>query len=357
MAKKQSTAPFGVATKRFARIGFHPQLDVQGVYKRDNTLGPGSYKPKRPSCPSKRGMDWTRKLELEDYSKFLNYKNMDVLYQKQLQKTVGGPASIEIDMDLFKQKHNSVFENVGFGMGKRFQCDECKDSIPPPNTYNRKLQQLSTIKSKSFSNLPTFERDGFVDRFRSNAAKHTLAPNRYTLLVGGIDQTLEKVISLKGPYNLFTGPRDSSTIKNHFGPSATKVPDNYYINASTLDVLLNHPSKCRTGKFLKCVRFPKKPCVKNMLLDLSLCYRESNDPGPAHYNLSNFKTITVGKPNLHAFNTSYLNARPPLNWSIFPGPGRYTPMPATCMKAKRASRVFLSKQTRSIYKPLDYRAY
>lgn len=50
-------APFGVATKRFTKMGFHPELDKSGAMKRVITkLGPGSFDAKRPECKSKQGM-------------------------------------------------------------------------------------------------------------------------------------------------------------------------------------------------------------------------------------------------------------------------------------------------------------
>lgn len=61
----------------------------------------------------------------------------------------------------------------------------------------------------------------------------------------GIDATLKKVVSRRGPYDMFTGPRDNTTIKNHFSPSVDKVPEYYFINPSPLDILLHHPSKSR----------------------------------------------------------------------------------------------------------------
>lgn len=37
--------PFGVATKRFLGIGFHPGLDPNGVMREKTKLGPGEYFP------------------------------------------------------------------------------------------------------------------------------------------------------------------------------------------------------------------------------------------------------------------------------------------------------------------------
>lgn len=34
---------------------------------------------------------------------------------------------------------------------------------------------------------------------------------------------------------------------------------------------------------MKAERFPKKPCTRMMLADISMCYKDPNHPGPAHY--------------------------------------------------------------------------
>lgn len=47
-------APFGVNTKRFNKIGFHPNLDVSGAMKKEITkTGPGSYNTKKYTCTAK----------------------------------------------------------------------------------------------------------------------------------------------------------------------------------------------------------------------------------------------------------------------------------------------------------------
>lgn len=54
MKTKQKSAPFGIATKRFSPIGFHPDLDKTGSLKKDKAkLGPGQYNPKEYQCPYK----------------------------------------------------------------------------------------------------------------------------------------------------------------------------------------------------------------------------------------------------------------------------------------------------------------
>ncbi|KAG5887083.1 hypothetical protein JTB14_018253 [Gonioctena quinquepunctata] len=348
-------APFGTATRRFSKIGFHPELDVSGAMKRQITkAGPGTYNPKYPECKSKKGICWKTKVETELFSKFLDYRNANILYERELYKTLRGPGTHEIGDNL--DIHLSDLGNNGFGTGERFKVHDI-DNIPPPNTYFRNLKNISSMTRKQFSNVPTFEWDGFSDRFKAPPTR-TLAPNRYHPRdKKGMDAITQKVVSLRGPYDLFTGSRDSP-MKNHFGKSVHKVREYFFVDKSTVEILLQHPSKSKTGKFLKGARFTKKPTVRHMLNDISMCYRNPDDPGPAHYDLSALASIQAKKSSLNAFNTSKdTNARPPLNWSVFPGPGRYTPKAPRCMKLKRPSWVFLSKIQRAIYDPTDHNAY
>lgn len=143
------------------------------------------------------------------------------------------------------------------------------------------------VKShKSFNDIPTFEWDGFVERFKDTAKNWNLAPNRYSVKDrGDMNALLTKIVSKRGPYELFTGPRDYTTIHNHFSLPKKLGPDKYYTYPTELDYVLHHPSKSRYAKFLKGPRFPKVPTSRLMLKDLSMCYKDPDDPGPANYKI------------------------------------------------------------------------
>lgn len=104
------------------------------------------------------------------------------------------------------------------------------------------MDQISTLKSnKQNINVPPFEWDGFADRFKTPSQPWKIAPNRYSVRDrGSIAAKLAKVVSKRGPYDLFTGPRDETTIKNHFAPPAFKGPLNWFNTwPSELDNLLH----------------------------------------------------------------------------------------------------------------------
>ncbi|XP_076254015.1 ciliary microtubule-associated protein 2 [Rhynchophorus ferrugineus] len=347
-------APFGVATKRFARVGFHPELDVSGSMKKQITkVGPGSYEPKNAACKSKRGMSWANKLEVEEFSKFLGFRNSHILYEREFDKSMRGPGTH--DVNLSEKMSGSVLNNVGFGSGSRFSKNYVGQDAPPPNTYHRKLTTTFEPRNKCFSLLPTFEFDGIAHRFKPQEKPYHLPPNLYTYNDGkNMADILRKRTSSRGPYDCFTGPRDGTTIKNHFSPAMQKAPDYFYIKPSDIDYLLNNRDKKRCGLFLRANRFQKKPTSRNMLTDISLCYHNPNDPSPAQYDLKNTHSIKRKKESLYPFDSSNMFARPPTDWRIAPGPGRYTPKMSQCMKQKRQSWVFLSKKDRQLYKVVTY---
>ncbi|KAJ8964215.1 hypothetical protein NQ314_005044 [Rhamnusium bicolor] len=331
----KTCAPFGVATKRFVKVGFHPELDISGAMKREITkVGPGGYEPEFPKCKSKRGMCWRTKWETEEFSKFLGYRNANILEERAFFKSLRGPGTNDIDEGYYKKVDFSVLQDTGFATSKRFQVKESV-IVPPPDTYFRNLAKTSTMAKHQFSNVPSFEWDGFIDRLRSREPTYTLPVNRYNIKDGkGTANILNKVVSLRGPYDLFTGPRDGTTIKNYFSPPAFKVPEYSYIKPSDVDVLLTHSSKQRYGRFLKAQRFPKKPTIRCILNDISLCYRNPSDPGPDHYDVSRIKSIIGKDESMYPFDKSQVNARPPTVWKISPGPGRFNPKPIKCIRSK-----------------------
>lgn len=100
---------------------------------------------------------------------------------------------------------------------------------------------------KSITKTPTFEWNGFQDRFRP-VVDETWKPRATRYFPkdsSGIDALLKKRVSRRGPYDMFTGPRDNSTIKNHFSVKSGQGVDKFYAPCSDLDYLLKHPTKRR----------------------------------------------------------------------------------------------------------------
>lgn len=102
--------------------------------------------------------------------------------------------------------------------------------------------------TKTFGKVPRFEWDGLVPRFKDTEPAFRKPPNIYNVPdPNSLEALMKRVVSIKGPYNLFTGKRDGTSIKNHFSPPYTIVPDRYHLEPSDLDIMLTHPMKARWG--------------------------------------------------------------------------------------------------------------
>ncbi|KRT79409.1 hypothetical protein AMK59_8469 [Oryctes borbonicus] len=356
MTKFATHAPFGVQTKRFAPIGYHPKLDSTGLLRAHKTkLSPCDYYPKEYECQYKKVNKavsvWKRKADCEQFAENLGFRNHALLEQRKYYKAVGGPGSYDISEDIYKKKSHSVRKDVNFGNEVKFF--HISDYTPAPGTYTGNILNSCLIK-RQLTSKPPFEWDGFVDRFKTPSKSWSKPPNLYNPKdVGSIEALLNRVVSKKGPYNLFTGPRDSTTIKNHFAPPKRCTPDKYYTWPNGLDYLLHHPSKRRCGSYLKDARFRKKPTVRMLIDDLATCYRNPHDPSPATYD-TKFDSITKLEPTMHPFNDSVPIVRKGVKWTITPGPGRYNVSLPKCKKVKAQSWVFKSKTGRTEYKPTIY---
>lgn len=343
MVTKVNNAPFGSKVNRFGKITVHPNLDPSGLYtRRPSGCDPCLYHPKPiseiyPICKTNtiKKDSWRYKSELEEWAKNLGYRNQNILEQRKWFNSILGPAWHDIsEASIFV----SPCKNLGFGRTSRFRVP--KNELPGPGTYYKSIPFKS--KYGPHSTRPTFEREEPC-RFKDMSPKWSLAVNRYKIVdKNNIEEKSNKIVSLRGPYDLFTGKRDGSTIKNHFNTSLKCAAATWPI---ALKGTLTKYNKSHFGKMNKTNR--SIPCRgRNVLTDLSMCLRRPEEPGPAHYNLSERK---IFKQNKCGFNSSY--DKPPgyKRVIVWPGVGRYNVKNISCGIPGQGHRhVFLSKQGRTI---------
>ncbi|CAK1554603.1 unnamed protein product [Leptosia nina] len=343
MAHSSNIKGFGSSVKRFGKITVHPNLDRSGLYTdRCDGCDPCLYHPQSINeifqVNRYRKVDkdpWRYKNELEDWAKNLGYRNQRILNQRKWQSTVLGPAWTELKEP---PKHESACKNVSFGRTPRFKLR--KSFTPCPGTY---------YKSEPFkapygphSTRPTFEREKPC-RFEDTAPKWSLAPNRYTIDdKESIENKSKKVVSIRGPYDLFTGKRDGTTVKNHFNTTLRCAAATWPI---ALKGCLESYTKSHFGRMNKTNRsVPYRG--RNALVDISMCLKRPEEPGPAHLNIDKEK---VFKQNKKGFNSSY--DKPPgyRRVVVWPGVGRYTIKDVSCgILGQGHKHVFLSRQERTM---------
>ncbi|XP_018329154.1 lymphocyte expansion molecule-like [Agrilus planipennis] len=357
--KLKNAVAFGSSRDRFSGgLGIHPGLDPNGaMVKRSYSLSPGQYNPCDIPCSYKARFNesWRKKLAIEQWSKNIGYTHPEVLAERQFLQSTRGPGAYDINENFFKIQSTNVEGDNSFGKQKRFRS-LVKDQTPPPGTYTGDWINKPITTHKQMSNVPSFEWDGFVDRFRGTSQSWKQPPNIYNVKDGGgIDDLVAKRVSIRGPYDLFTGPRDGSTIKNHFSPGIDKGPEEYFkVYPSEFDKLLTSFDKRRYGKFYKARRWGAKPTYRNALNDMSLCYKNPSEPGPAHYSILKERTFTQ---SLYPFSQSVKEAKPSIKWKILPGVGRYNPRDPRCSKTSHKSWMFLSKIGRPEFKAPEYNAF
>ncbi|XP_019873989.2 uncharacterized protein LOC109602103 [Aethina tumida] len=345
---KKNRIGFGIGEKRFWHKGFHPQFLQYGfLYTPPNPISPATYDNEKPVCLRKRPDElWRKKYDCEVWSKNLGYHMPEVVHQREVDKTMRGPANIMLTNDA--RPDFLVKANRGFGYGMRFPESKKYKGPPPPDTYFRKMRQLSTVKLRSFSETPHMSWDT-KPRFKEAGTKWVIGPARYRIKDNeSIEARCNRSASKKRPLDFFTTERTYKSIKNHFGLGNVKPHEEFITPHSDLDYLLHHPSNDKKGAFLKSERWLKKPVVRELMDDIGLCYRNPQHPGPAHYVTEKYKCIKPHKEGKYPFSSSNVHVRPKINWEIRPGVGRYTIKWLTCKYKYRPGWQFISKDERGI---------
>ncbi|XP_026825070.1 lymphocyte expansion molecule-like [Ooceraea biroi] len=252
---------------------------------------------------------------------------LKVAVQRDLMKTGRGPGTHEIlrwPESTLMARCKSVRRDVNFGIVPRFQPSY--KSITPGPGYTLKTHNpyyyLNQKRLKGFSCVPSFEFDGLASRFRETRKSWFLACNRYNVKhPNSLEVFLEKVTGKRGPYDLFTGPRDETTIKGYW--AHTKLEDYNDWSRKLPDEIEKLWNRCNyfKGRWSSNPRFTKKPVTRMMLQDISLCYKDPDEPGPGHYDPRMPRKPSTLKKYLFDSNVEYIRPLSPRD--IRPGPGRY----------------------------------
>lgn len=339
---KKKTA-FGVSTLRFGRNRAHPGLDPNGLYaKRPLACDPCLYSPQslseifRVNRFKKINKDpWRYKAELEEWAQNLGYRNQRILESNAYYKSILGPAWHEVE---WTPAYRAACKNVGFGRTQRFR--RSKNKLPGPGTYYKE-NPFKALYGPHSTRL-TMNREEPC-RFKDSTPKWSLAPNRYNVLdKDSIENATNRTITKRGPYDLFTGKRDGSSIKNHFTRKR--------LMAATWPIALKGTlskyDKSHFGKLNKTGR--ELPYMgRTALVDTAMCKRKPEDPGPATYPED--RPAPEIKKNKRAFNSSYDRGPGYQRVVVWPGVGRYSPKDVSCGLPGQGHRhVFLSKVDRTL---------
>jgi len=308
-AKKFRGAPFGTQKSRFDVAGIHPKskspgtftqvpYDKKSVDKLSRNLGPGLYNidvggfNHKSVMERSKGPGWERAFETLRMAKIPHLLYKDEWEKKQLQKKLLGPGTYNIPdfIDHVGRKPCST-RGICETKAPRFGYT-AKSDTPGPGTYGKGGIPNAVLEDKerlSFSNIGMLDSGKSDKRSLPEVGCH-LCPGQYSSK-SFTDELSERVVSKRGPYDLFTGDRNQPLSVGHL---AVPIRNNLGPGQYELDSFLDKwkgEHKRHQGKFLKDERLPDKPTDRIYCCALSQCPRDPNDPGPGHYDGKE-----VGKP-------------------------------------------------------------
>ncbi|XP_046845613.1 lymphocyte expansion molecule-like [Xenia sp. Carnegie-2017] len=336
-------APFGVQSARFDVSGVHPKSKTPGTLTQvaydkkatndiSRSLGPGKYNVANGSFSAKvvrersSGPGWQRAYETMQESKCPHLLYIEEWKKKQTQKKLLGPGTYEIKdfSELLDSKPGSV-RGICETRERRFNFLR-KNDVPGPGTYGEGGIPSAAIEKKqkrSKSCIGMLE-SGKSERKLPEVGSH-LCPGQYNYKSFS-DELTERVVSKRGPYDLFTGSRNKPLTVGHFAaPNRANLGPGQYDIRSFLNELANEHYN-RRGRFLKMERFPDHPGNRIYFSTLSQYPRGKIDIGPGSYtpmDLSKPEATkrsvfgsSAGRFNKHAMKYFKASNNPV-------GPGRY----------------------------------
>ncbi|CAL7933091.1 unnamed protein product [Xylocopa violacea] len=344
---KKPPPPFNSGLQRDVQLGLHPKLYTAASPL--NKSAAGFYDP--PAAKRRpKAISWDKELKTKEFSATMGGKFLEKhAAQRELLKTGRGPGTHKIQQwpeDVLNKHCKTVKRDVGFGTVPLFQ-PSWPSTIPGPG-YTRKnpYHYIDQRRRQGPSCVPTFEYDGLRPRFRSVSKSWSLPCNLYDVKhPKSLETFLKKVTGKRGPYDLFTGPRDDSTIRSY--QASMKLVDRGdwpRMLPSELDKLL-HKSNYFKGRWTTCPRFPKISGMRIMLQDLALSYKDPKLPGPGHYNPKSPRKPKNVKN--YPFNMNVEFIRPGPSSKIHPGPGRYNIRDARSIEGHGWTFVFKSRTART----------
>lgn len=323
---------FGVGSKKLGRMTIHPRLDEQGLFTaRDLGCDPALYSPKpiykiypiRKNRPTTKDV-WRYKVELEEWSQNLGYRNPQILAERRFRRSVLGPLWYEVKQP---QGYEPACRNMGFSRCKR---PDPFQSNPYPGPGNYKIDKP---KKLSHSILQSFDQT-LRCRFADFRKPWSLAPNRYKYDdPNDVANLSKKVVSLKGPYQLFSGKRGLPfSIQCQSASWPISFKDSF-----------NRFEKSHYGEMNKTGR--DRPYAGRMRYT-RVTVVDPDEPGPAHYNLAPPRQF---KASTQPFNSGDMRPRSYKRVELRPGVGTYDTKTVDCgVKGQGWKSSFISKVERSV---------
>ncbi|KAK1795893.1 hypothetical protein P4O66_008997, partial [Electrophorus voltai] len=286
--------------------------------EKERNLGPGTYNPDfggfsaRAVQEQAKRPDWKRAQEIARLPRHA-WEN------EQFLKSKVGPGTYRITSftEELEKKPGSV-RGVCETREERFK--DCQSGTPGPGTYGKGGIPSAALEEKERRSMGTCFSMGSnpsLQRFPSGIVDSGLSPGTYSLK-SSTDLILSRRVSKRGPYDLFTGPRDSPISCGYFAvPRRVNLdPGEYTKEMPKFGENLQRPEKKRHGVFSKMEQYPTVPTERLLLCSLAHCPQPATFPGPGWYDVTT--TIQTGQSR-SAKTAPFLTSAP----RSTVGPGRY----------------------------------
>ncbi|XP_062858241.1 ciliary microtubule-associated protein 2-like [Trichomycterus rosablanca] len=302
-AKKFKGAPFGTQSPRFcvsADLNAKKRIETYTYVcncRRNTSLvrssAPETYNPVSGDFGTQavqEGMQdpgWRRVQDTVCLDKMPHLPYMDVWENKQFLKTKVGPGTYRIASFIEEMlKKPGSMRGICETREERFK--DCQNIIPGPGTYGIpsapqecKRRSLGTCCS-SMQSFP----DNTVQQDSG------LGPGTYNLK-SFTDVLLNRRVSKRGPYDLFTSSRNKPIAYGYFAaPKMVNLnPGEYTEELPKFDEELQRQEKRKQGVFSNLEQYPAIPTERIYISTLAQCPRPATFPSPGSYEVSPKKPV------------------------------------------------------------------
>ncbi|XP_053103021.1 lymphocyte expansion molecule [Hemicordylus capensis] len=296
-------APFGSQSARFDVSAIYPNTKrpstlLQAPYSKticsdlNRKLGPGTYSLDYGDLSStsfwKRlsSSSWAKGQEATRITQMPHFNFKEVFKREKSLKAKLGPGTYDYKsfLELQERRPHSIRGIINTGE-VRFK-DRIRECYPGPGTYGNPYA-LQDERQKRFVTAL-----GVMD---SKAAKCFAFPNMGSGLGPGtynlkndIDEMLKRVVSTRGPYEIFTGDRSKPIICGHFAVEKKSIELGGSKVKSFLEELETKEKK-KHGVFSTLPRNPSYPTERIFWATVGQGPCETFTAGPGSYNLKPIK--------------------------------------------------------------------
>lgn len=319
-------APFGTQTARFDVSGVHPQSKVPGTFTQvpyckkstdelTRKLAPGTYYVDVGDFNDKTvktkasGPGWKRAYETMKMSQIPHLLYREQWLKKKEQKRKLGPGKYNVnDLDFIHASMTKPLSTRGICATReqRFR-NAVSNQNPGPGTYGEGGIPAASQEKRQTQSASTV---GMLDAGSSQPRSLptvgcALAPGRYEK-ESFTEQILNKIVSKRGPYDLFTGERNKVNRAGHFAsvPTTNLGPGEYNLSSFLDDWMNEHHRK--QGQFGKVKQYPQLPSERVYCCTLSQCPRNPSSPAPNSYSTSKAQSqATLSAPPFLSSNERF----------------------------------------------------